>query len=444
MTDGNAVDRLERYVTALPDTDPTTAREHLAPLAGALSDARLVGLGEATHGTHEFVTLRDGLVRSLVADHGFRLLALEVGFAESLALDRHVAGGDGHLDALLRDLGLWVWATEELRGLLEWVRAFNEGRPAEDRVRVLGFDAPSVSAPAGALSEYLRRVAPETLATVRDGLDDLADGEARGERFPLAADHVGTGRETVATLEARFDAHEDEWVRGGDAADYRLARGHLRALAAAIRFSAESYRVDVPHGAVDVRDEAMAGTVAWLVEWTDVDHAVCWAHNGHLFRGLTDGTWEAYTPMGRHLHERFGEDYRVVATAFDRGAFRAFEDPEAVERPEPRTFEVGPFADVLRSVDESFPTPTVGSALLEATGEADAVRFDVARAAADPTLGAWLEEPHPLRDVPAAFRDEADHRWSQSLAAETDALLFVPETTPTTLLKDAPRHPERS
>ncbi len=439
MTEGDPTGRLDRYVTSLPDTDPATAREHLAPLADSLSDATLVGLGEATHGTHEFVTLRDGLVRSLVADHGFRLLALEVGFAESLALDRYVREGDGDPEAALCDLGLWVWATEELRALLEWLRSFNEGRPAGDRVRVLGFDAPSVSAPAAGLREYLDRVAPGTLAEVREGLDLLADGDVRAVPFPLAAEHVPVAEETVSALESRFDAREAEWVGLSGAEPYRLARGHLRTLDDAVTFAAESHRTDAPWGARDVRDERMADRVRWLLDLAGADRALVWAHNGHLFRGRTDGPWEDYTPMGRHLHGRFGDDYRVVATGFDRGSFRAFEDPEAVDRPEPVVFTLGPFADVLPE-DGPLPSPTVGEVLTDAAGEDEAVRFDVRRAAGDPGLDGWLADPHPLRDVTAAFFDEAEHWWSLAPPAEMDALLFVPETAPVTLLEDAPRH----
>jgi erythromycin esterase len=440
MTDDtDPTEAIDGYVTPLPDTDPVTARERLAPLAESLSGATLVGLGEATHGTHEFVTIRDGLVRALVADHGFRLLTMEVGFSAGLALDRYVRQGSGDPEAALCDLGLWVWATEELRDLLEWLRAFNEDRPADDRVRVLGFDAPSVSAPAAGLRDYLDRVDPETLAEVRDGLDLLADGDVRAVPFPLAAEHVPVAEETVSTLEARFDARGAEWVERSGTGPYRLARGHLRTLDDAVAFAAESHRTDAPWGARDLRDERMADGVRWLLDLAGADRAVVWAHNGHLFRGRTDGPWDDYTPMGRHLHERFGDEYRVVATAFDRGSLRAFEDPGTVDRPEPVVFRLGPFADVLPG-DGSLPSPTVGEVLADAAGEDGAVGFDVRRAAEDSELEGWLSAPHPVRDVTAAFFGEAEHWWSLTLPAEADALVFVPETTPVTLLADAPRH----
>ena len=432
-------DAVGRHCAALPDSDPETARTHLARLADSLADATLVGLGEATHGTHEFVTLRDGLVRSLVADHGVRLLALEVDFSAGLALDRYVVDGRGDPETALCDLGLWVWATEGLRDLLRWLRSFNRDRPADDRVRVFGFDAPSVSTPADALREYLRRVDPEPPATVRDGLDLLADGEVSAVPFPLAAEHVPAAEETVEALETRFEAREDEWVGRAGREAYRLARGHLRTLDDAVAYSAASHRTDSPWGAADVRDERLAEAVERCLDLADTDRAVVWAHNGHLFRGLTDGSWEDYTPMGHHLHQRYGTDYRVVATGFDRGSFRAFEDPDAVDDPRPVTFTLGPLADALPS-DGSVPSPTVGEVLLGvATDEgAGAIRFDVSGGAGDPALESWLAEPHPLRDVLAAFREDADHWWPLVPAAEMDALLFVPETTPVTLLPDSP------
>ena len=91
------------------------------------------------------------------------------------------------------------------------------------------------------------------------------------------------------------------------------------------------------------------------------------------------------------------------------------------------------------SGDGSLPSPTVGEVLADAAGEEGAVGFDVRRAASDPELEGWLAERHPMRDVTAALFEGAEHRWSLALPRETNALLFVPETTPVTLLEDAPR-----
>lgn len=433
-------DRIDRYTVRLTDTDPATARGRLSPLAESLGDATVVGLGEATHGTHEFVTLRHGLVRALVANHGLRLLALEADFSAGLALDRYVVDGEGDPASALCDLGLWVWATEELLALLEWLRSFNEGRPPDDCVRVLGFDAPSVSTPADALRTYLASADPEALAGVRDELDLLTDGDVRAVPFPLAEEHVSTAEATVPRLASLFETHEHEWVERAGREAYRLAREHLRTLDDAVAYAAESHRNDEPWGARDLRDRRLADGVERCLALAEAEQAVVWAHNGHLFRGLTDGSWDDYTPLGQHLHERYGTDYRVVATAFDHGSFRAFEDPETVERPAPVEFSLGPLADELAVADGPFPSPTVGGALVDAAGQHEAVWFDVAGAAEDSELGSWLADPHPIRDVVAAFRPAADHWWALDLPAETDALLFVPETTPVTLLADAPRH----
>ncbi len=74
---------------SLPASNPYDA------LAGALddfSDARVVLLGESTHGTSEFYKARAVITRHLVTRHGFRIVAIEGDWPDAAELDRYVRG----------------------------------------------------------------------------------------------------------------------------------------------------------------------------------------------------------------------------------------------------------------------------------------------------------------------------------------------------------------
>lgn len=139
---------LQQCTNPLKTTDPTADFDDLAPLVETLDGATVVGLGEATHGTREFFRMKDRIVRYLVTEAGLRLFALESNFAETLAINDYVTTGTGDpLDALAGSY-FWTWDTEEVLALIEWLRDFNEGRPADDQVKFYGIDMQYSAGPA--------------------------------------------------------------------------------------------------------------------------------------------------------------------------------------------------------------------------------------------------------------------------------------------------------
>jgi erythromycin esterase len=94
----------------------------LAPLDD-LKQARIVGLGEATHGTREFFEMKHRIFKYLVEMHGFKAFAFECDYGESVFFDRYINGGPGDIDELMKTkMHFWTWRTVEVRALLEWIR----------------------------------------------------------------------------------------------------------------------------------------------------------------------------------------------------------------------------------------------------------------------------------------------------------------------------------
>src|SRR5882672_10908894 len=85
--------------------------DRLVELAG---DAQFVLIGEASHGTHDFYATRAELTRRLIAEKGFRAVALEADWPDSFRVHRFVTGrGDDKraTDALsdFQRFPAWVW-----------------------------------------------------------------------------------------------------------------------------------------------------------------------------------------------------------------------------------------------------------------------------------------------------------------------------------------------
>lgn len=118
----------------------------LDALIQAANDKRVVMLGESTHGTHEFYVWRDLISRRLIEEQGFRWVLVEGDFASLHEVNRyirHEKGAAKSAQALLRKLDRWpqwMWGNNEMVVFVEWLRAYNQGRPAAEQVSFMGLD----------------------------------------------------------------------------------------------------------------------------------------------------------------------------------------------------------------------------------------------------------------------------------------------------------------
>lgn len=93
--------------------------EDLQPLKGLIGDARIVALGEPTHGSHEVFQMKHRLLEFLVEELGFSVFSIEANMPESFRLNEYVLGGQGDPSALIRGMYFWTWSTEEVREMVE-------------------------------------------------------------------------------------------------------------------------------------------------------------------------------------------------------------------------------------------------------------------------------------------------------------------------------------
>jgi erythromycin esterase len=133
---------LDRAAHPLRTVEPDGDSGDLRALDRTIGGATVVGLGEATHSSHDFFALKHRVFRRLVEEQGFRTFALEAPWSTGLRLDDYVLRGEGDPRQIMRDEFqrdyLWWNNTDHLR-LLEWMRAYNV-RHSDDPVRFMGDD----------------------------------------------------------------------------------------------------------------------------------------------------------------------------------------------------------------------------------------------------------------------------------------------------------------
>jgi erythromycin esterase len=114
------------------------ALDDLDAICNAIGEARVVALGEATHGTSEFSDARARIVEHLAARKGFTVLAVEDNWAEAAAIDNYIKTGNGSPEGALAQLKGWPFRTREMLELIEAMRAVNTKSPG--KMTFAGFD----------------------------------------------------------------------------------------------------------------------------------------------------------------------------------------------------------------------------------------------------------------------------------------------------------------
>ncbi|WP_436907628.1 erythromycin esterase family protein [Halosimplex marinum] len=406
-------DRLAAHTIPIDTTDPADDPDDLAPVTDRLADARVVGLGEATHGTREFFRLKHRLVRLLVEELDYRLFALEANFTETLAIDEYVVHGRGDPKEALDGIYFWTWDTREVLALVEWLCEFNEGRPLGDRVRFYGVDAQFTAGPAGALLDFFDDRDADWPTEHRETLSALASDGLDVDEAPAEVDEprLAAAEETVAALDGWFERE----ATAGDERAFALHRRHLRTLEQTIE-SARAGRDEGLQAKARRRDRAMAENLSWALDREPHDRVAVWGHSAHVQRDGRDEHWGTGTPMGAHLADRYGDDYYALGFDFAGGQFRALDVSEGHEL---RACSLGP------------PPEDAATRLFAAVDDPPwFLDFDDVD---DERLADYFECERPVRSVGAIYDPEDEHDRLHDefrLPLAFDGLVFVAGTTP--------------
>ncbi|WP_217162395.1 erythromycin esterase family protein [Streptomyces sp. AC512_CC834] len=316
---------------------------------------RLLALGEPTHGEDALLDVRNDLFRQLVEQHGYRTIAIESDCLMGLVVDDYVTSGTGTLDEVVARGFSHPWGPSAAnRELVRWMRAYNEDRPADERVRFAGFDGPleitGAASPRQALTALHGHllsagVDPVLLPCTAQTLDRLLGADDRWTEPEAMTDPARSVGRSAEAGELRTIAHDlvsllDEQTPHLLAAASRESwdRARLYARTATGLLSYHYWMADTSPARMNrllgVRDRMMARN---LLALADRGPAFVHAHNSHLQRERsTMRMWQGpveWWSAGALVSARLGGEYAFVATAL--GTIRH----QGVDTPPPDSVE---------------------------------------------------------------------------------------------------------
>jgi len=294
------------------------------PILQAMGDAKVVMIGEATHGTHEFYKIREEITKRLIEEKKFSFVAVEGDWPDVYRINRYVCGKskDKTAKEALGDFTRfprWMWRNEVVENFVEWLKNHNDKfEDVNEKVRFYGLDLYSLFRSADLVIDYLNKVDPKAadIARQRYGTMNLY----RDREFEYAKDVMlgiapSREKEVLDMLvhmmkKGREYAQQGGFVNGDEV---YFAQQNAKV----VKDAEEYYRKAYAGGRTtwNLRDQHMFETLESLLAYhqkkTNTEaRAVVWAHNSHLGDSRATeyaretGEWN----IGQLVRERIGKD----------------------------------------------------------------------------------------------------------------------------------------
>ena len=313
----------------------------LSSLLTRIGDARVVLLGEATHGSSEFYRMREAISRELILKKGFNFIAIEGDWPDAARIDhyvRHRKYPPSEWTAFAR-FPTWMWRNNEVCGFVDWLREHNAAVKPEDRVAFHGLDLYSLYTSIRSVLDYLDEVDPAAAKIAR---------ERYGCLTPWQADPATYGH---AALNGTYPTCEEGVVRalrdlmgkqhayaGHDGERFLDAVQNARLVANAERY----YRIMYygSRASWNLRDEHMFETLQRLLAHHGPrSKAIVWAHNSHVGdAAATEMSARGEFNIGQLCRKTFGDGCYAIGFGTDHGTVAAASDwdgPMEIKRVRP-------------------------------------------------------------------------------------------------------------
>ena len=301
----------------------------LVPLLERVGDARLVLLGEATHGTSEFYRMRERISRELIVKKGFRFIAIEGDWPDAARVDhyvRHLEYPPSEWTAFAR-FPTWMWRNNEVRDFVNWLREHNAATKHEARVAFHGLDLYSLYVSIRSVLNYLDQVDPEAAKVARQRYGCLTPWQGDPATYGHAAltgsyrtcePHVVRALKELLEKRVAYTEHDGE--RFFDAVQ------NARLVTNAERY----YRIMYygSRASWNLRDEHMFTTLKNLLAFYGTgSKAIVWAHNSHIGdSAATEMALRGEHNIGHLCRQEFGDSAYLVGFGTNSGTVAAASD----------------------------------------------------------------------------------------------------------------------
>ncbi|WP_053367887.1 erythromycin esterase family protein [Bacillus sp. FJAT-27245] len=305
--------KLKEMLIPLKTTQAGNGFEDLQPLKDILKDVKILGMGEATHGTKEFFQMKHRMYEFLVEEMGYRAFAIEAEFGIHKIINDYILNGNGSMEDVISAMVMWPWSTQEVADMIDWMKEYNQNPNNIENIRFYGFDMQGVNSTVANIQAYLEIVDPTS--ELLSDFSYLNPPYEKSNTEPL-----------VKKLVDAFEKNKDTYVSLSSKEEYEIIRRELEIILQNLHFEISSPFLNSGTETskekfikyVIFRDASMAENVKWIhnyeKEYFKNDKIMLWAHNGHISNHLPT------TNMGSLLKDEFKNAYYSLGFDFYKGS----------------------------------------------------------------------------------------------------------------------------
>lgn len=336
------------------------------PVVDSIGDARLVLIGEASHGTHEFYRIRAQISKRLIAEHGFSAVVAEADWPDAYRVNRFVRGAGIDIDSVEALAGFqrfpqWMWRNADVLDFIGWLRNHNEAQPSDVmKCGFYGLDLYSLHASIEAVLGYLTKVDPAAAGRARDHYSCFEQFGKKIESYGYATAFGMTPscesaviQELVALRQKQMQYLQRDGQLAADA--YFCAEQNALVIKNAEEYYRNMFRREV--SSWNLRDTHMMESLVRLTQFLSRSHTparvIVWAHNSHLGDArATEMGERGELNLGQLVREHFGrEAVSIGFTTYD-GTVTAASDWDApAERKNVRPAQPQSYEALFHNVD---------------------------------------------------------------------------------------------
>ena len=292
-----------------------TGLQDFSDLKEVLKDKKVIGLGETSHGTKEIFQMKHRFLEFLVKELDFRIFAIEASNIGCRPINDYVLYGKGTSREALSSQGFWVWDTEEVIDMIEWMRTYNASVSSDKKVQFLGMDTQmnALDAAYQNVQAYTDKINTELIGVQ---IDSLFKKLNTTEYIP----DFKPERKELYSLLSYLILNEQRLTNIMTTKEYNGVIYDLKKIIQGVESNDDELQAGT---SFNIRDEYMAQTVLEILQNEASNNKVMiWAHNGHISKDPNEKANGYVRPLGSVLKEYLDDQYYAIGFSTYTGSFQ--------------------------------------------------------------------------------------------------------------------------
>ncbi|MBI1837544.1 MAG: erythromycin esterase family protein [Flavobacteriia bacterium] len=369
-------------------------------LDSIFSKVQLVGAGESTHGSHEFTTMRHRLFRYLVENHHYNTFFLEADYGACMRVNRYIHGNNDTLKQALHEIKLWPWMTEEMMGLIEWMKYYNSNHI--DKIEFIGCDMQLIS------DDYLalNRMLNDNHLVIPDFITNLSfEKKLRTDSLYF--------EETKSLWQNYLSTFDSNSLSERSKKEFKFLSNSIN----------QWFEFELITSRNNNRDSCMASNINCYLKENQNNKGLFFAHNGHIAKTHNEiKNSFAFNRAGYFLDQLLKSNYFAIGFETDQGKFNAVGYPEKNMK----------FGKYIQFELESSSRKAIAFQLNKLNNHLIFIYTDQFQKKQE----YWLTSIGAVygSNVPNYPKREVFRYRKYNLKNDFDAIIFIKQTTPTNLI----------